>query len=152
MDRKQPSTTTHTSGLSPRPRLSLGVVLHDSHRLTRFIGEGGMGAVFEATHVRLPGKRFAIKVLKAMAGGSQRAFERFRREAEITTRFGHPNITDVLDFYVTDNGYPCMVMELLEGEDHLLSGSDRGAALRGGDDSRAGSAATPMRSGVSSRW
>ncbi len=100
-----------------RPRLPVGVVLHDTHRLVRFIGEGGMGAVYEAVHVRLSKRRFAIKILKAMQTGSTTPYARFKREAEIATSLGHPNIVDVLDFYETEDGRPCMVMELLQGED-----------------------------------
>jgi eukaryotic-like serine/threonine-protein kinase len=94
----------------------IGRVLHDSHRITRLIGQGGMGAVFEAEHIRLPDRRFAIKVLHGDKIGSQPHYVRFQREAEVTTRLGHPNIVDVHDFYETDDG-PCIVMELLEGED-----------------------------------
>lgn len=94
----------------------IGKVLHDTHRITRLIGYGGMGEVYEAVHVRLSKKRVAIKVLRDRMIGAQGIYARFRREAEIATDLGHPNIVEVQDFYDTDDGRPCIVMELLEGE------------------------------------
>lgn len=93
-----------------------GKVLHDTHRITRLIGQGGMGEVYEAVHARLGNKRFAIKVLRDKMQGAQGIYTRFRREAEIATQLGHPNIVEVLDFYDAEDGRPCIVMELLEGE------------------------------------
>ena len=95
----------------------VGAVLHDTHEVVRLIGQGGMGAVYEAVHKRLRNQRFAIKVLHAKMMENKKIFARFQREAEIATAVGHPSIVYVLDFYETDDGRPCMVMEFLEGED-----------------------------------
>jgi serine/threonine protein kinase len=89
-----------------------GTILNDTYRVERPLGRGGMGTVWEASHLRLP-KRVAVKVLHAVPGPDQVA--RFRQEAEIASRLGHPNIVDVLDFHTAD-GMPYMVMELLQGE------------------------------------
>ena len=88
-----------------------GTVLNNTYRIERRLGEGGMGVVWEASHLRVP-KRVAIKVL-LVADADQLA--RFRQEAEVASRLGHPNIVDVLDFD-TALGTPYMVMELLQGE------------------------------------
>ena len=95
----------------------IGQILHDTHKVIRRMGCGGMGAVYEAHHVRLKNQRFAIKVLHTRMLHEEKVFARFRREAELATSIGHPNIVFVLDFYETDDGRPCMVMEYLEGED-----------------------------------
>ena len=95
----------------------IGRVLHDTHKIVRLIGQGGMGSVYEAVHSRLRQKRFAVKVLHAKMASNDVIYARFKREAEIATSLGHPHIIDVLDFYETDGGRPCMVMEYLEGED-----------------------------------
>ena len=95
----------------------IGTVLHDSHKVVRLIGQGGMGSVYEAVHSRLRQKRFAVKVLQAKMASNDVIYARFQREAEIATSLGHPHIIDVSDFYETDDGRPCMVMEYLEGED-----------------------------------
>jgi serine/threonine-protein kinase len=75
-----------------------------------------MGEVYVAAHTRLH-KRFAVKLLAARHATSEEAFARFQREAEITSRLGHPHIVEIVDFDVTEDGQPFMVMELLEGED-----------------------------------
>ncbi len=106
----------------PSPRASLmsstlaaGSIVADTYRITSQLGVGGMGAVFAAEHLRLPGKRVAIKILReALATGELLA--RFRREAEIASRIGHPNIVEVLDFNTLASGEPYLVMELLAGE------------------------------------
>jgi serine/threonine-protein kinase len=99
----------------------IGQVLQETYRIERKIGEGGMGAVYEASHTRVR-RRFAIKVLSPEVASNEEAFARFRREAEITSELGHPHIIEVIDFNVTASGSPYMVMELLQGEslgDHI---------------------------------
>ena len=73
----------------------IDTVLHDTHRIVRRIGMGGMGAVYEAAHVRLKKKRFAVKVLHAFMVDNHNIHARFKREAEIATELGHPNIVEV---------------------------------------------------------
>lgn len=92
----------------------LGAVLHDTYRIERRIGRGGMGEVYLASHLRLP-RQFAIKVLFSVGGGDE--VKRFRREAEVASSLGHPHIVEVIDFNTTDEGAPYLVMEYLEGED-----------------------------------
>ena len=94
----------------------VGVVLQDSFRLTRLIGMGGMGAVYEGTQLRL-GKRVAVKLLARELSSNQEALARFRREAEVTSQLGHPHIVQVFDFGTAPTGEPYLVMEYLEGED-----------------------------------
>ena len=95
----------------------IGKVFHDTHEIVRLIGEGGMGAVYEARHRRLKKQRFAIKVLHAKMADDPKIMRRFQREAEIVAEIGHPNIVYITDFYETDEGQPYMVMEYLDGED-----------------------------------
>ena len=96
--------------------VTLGSVLGGTYEITRLIGKGGMGAVYEAKHLRLPGKKVAIKVLLAGIATDSEAYARFRREAEIASRLGHPNIVEVLDFNTLDDGTPYLVLEMLSGE------------------------------------
>ncbi len=94
----------------------LGTVLEGAYRITRLIGEGGMGAVYEAIQLRL-NKRVAVKLMARQLTANQDALARFRREAEITSRLGHPHLVNVVDFGASEAGEPYLVMEFLEGED-----------------------------------
>jgi serine/threonine-protein kinase len=95
--------------------LTVGTRIAETFELCRLIGKGGMGTVWEAQHLRLP-KKVAIKVLTTDAGADTIAFARFRREAEITSRLGHPNIVEIIDFNTLSGGSPYIVLELLSGE------------------------------------
>ena len=88
-----------------------------TYEIVRRIGAGGMGAVYEARHLRLQHRRVAIKVLLRDLAGDAEAFARFRREAEIGARLGHPHIINVTDWDQLPDGSPFMVMDFLHGED-----------------------------------
>ena len=81
----------------------------------RFIGEGGMGRVYEAHHATLPNKRYAVKVLLGDAGATPSMRKRFAREAESASRLVHPNVVGVTDFGATDGGLPYIVMDFVAG-------------------------------------
>ena len=96
--------------------LDVGAVVGETYRIQSLIGRGGMGAVWAAEHLRLPGKHVAVKVLLDAAAGGEEMLQRFRREAEIASRLGHPNIVEVLDFNTLPTGQPYIVLEYLQGE------------------------------------
>jgi serine/threonine-protein kinase len=100
---------------SDRGALDVGVVVADAYEITHLLGKGGMGAVWAARHLRLPGKRVAIKVLLGGMDDAQ-ALARFRREAEVASRIGHAGIVEVLDFNQLPDGTPYQVLEYLSGE------------------------------------
>ena len=66
-----------------------------SYRLVRKIGEGGMGAVYEAAHTRIKNKRAAVKVLHPQYKKHAEAIARFEREAEATASIEHEGIVDI---------------------------------------------------------
>ena len=77
-----------------------------------------MGTVFEAEH-RLLGRAVAVKVLHPNLAESRDAVRRFHRQARAAGCIGHPNVCEVHDLDVMDDGTPYMVMEKLVG--HTLS-------------------------------
>lgn len=96
------------AALAPGTRLG-------KYEIVRLLGAGGMGAVYEATHLEI-GKRVAIKVLSPSVAAVRGARARFLREAQLTSRVRHPHIVDVTDMG-TEGPHTFLVMELLRGED-----------------------------------
>ena len=90
-------------------------MIGEKYRLGRLIGEGGMGAVYEAEHTGL-GIKVAVKLLNEVFASDHKALSRFDREAKATAAIRHPNIVEVTDTGKDNEGVPFIVMELLEGE------------------------------------
>jgi tetratricopeptide (TPR) repeat protein len=87
------------------------------YRVIRLLGEGGMGAVYEAEQDQ-PRRRVALKVIKA-AWASQDLLRRFEREFEILGRLHHPGIAQIYEAGTADTGVgsqPYFAMELIEGK------------------------------------
>jgi eukaryotic-like serine/threonine-protein kinase len=95
------------------PHTTLGVEL-EGWRLTRLIGRGGMGEVYEA--VRAQGdfnQRVAIKLLQPESGAQ---LQRFESERQILATLEHPGIARLYDGGITRDGRPFMVMEFVAGK------------------------------------
>ncbi|MDY0001660.1 MAG: bifunctional serine/threonine-protein kinase/formylglycine-generating enzyme family protein [Polyangia bacterium] len=92
----------------------IGAKFGESYQIVRIVGEGGMGKVYEARHVRLS-KRYAIKILHPQFNSNPETIARFRREAEAATSIGQENILDVIDFNETPQGVYYIVTEFLDG-------------------------------------
>ncbi|HTU45610.1 MAG TPA: serine/threonine-protein kinase [Bryobacteraceae bacterium] len=84
-----------------------------AYRLIRFIGEGGMGAVYLAER-RDAGNQVAIKFL-LHAGLSPARRERFAREIKLLGKLKHPAIARLYDAGTLEDGTPWFVMEYVEG-------------------------------------
>ena len=91
-----------------------GKVLGGVWELYEMIGEGGMGSVYKAKHLRNR-KEVAIKVLNRNASLENEAQRRFTREARIAQRFQHPNIVRVFEYGHEERLGHYLVMELLKG-------------------------------------
>jgi serine/threonine protein kinase len=94
--------------------LAAGTLL-GKYQVVRLIGEGGMGAVYEAVHLAI-GKKVAIKIMSADLAADLDARARFLREAQLTSRVRHPHAVDVTDVG-SEGGHTFLVMEFLDGED-----------------------------------
>jgi eukaryotic-like serine/threonine-protein kinase len=85
------------------------------YKIRRALGRGGLGAVYEATHL-ISQRAEAIKVMLPEQTGTPEMKERFRREIQLLASLNHPNIAGLHNaFYFEDQ--LIMVMELVEGED-----------------------------------
>ena len=79
------------------------------------MGEGGMGEVYKARHLLLDEIR-VIKTIRAQHRDDEDLQARFFREARVATQLRHPNIAQIHDFSVGDDGTACIVMEYVDGQ------------------------------------
>jgi len=95
----------------------VGDVLDRRFEISKLLGEGGMGHVFEAYDRRLD-RKVALKLLAVRYLGRREREERIFREAELMRRVGrHPHLVQALDDGRLENhGWPYLVMTLIEGE------------------------------------
>src|SRR5262249_23650677 len=93
-----------------------GETIADKYVILRLLGEGGMGLVYEAGHLRLR-QTVALKTLHFDALDDPLRVARFEREARSAAQLRSRHAVRVLDVDVTDDGVPYMVLEKLEGQD-----------------------------------
>ena len=86
-----------------------------NYRVLRKLGEGGMGAVFEAQHVEI-GRKAAIKVLHPQFAQNAQVAMRFLNEAKAANLIEHPGVVEVFEFSRLPDGTTYIVMEYLKGE------------------------------------
>ena len=95
----------------------VGQVLDEKYRLERLLGQGGMGAVYLATHLGTD-RYVALKLIAPQFMQNQEFVERFKREARAAGRLRHPNVVDVTDFGFSGSEadrVAYLVMEYLDG-------------------------------------
>ena len=92
-----------------------GTVIRGKFRILRKVGQGGMGAVYEALHLRFNERR-ALKVMSPDVASDPEFLKRFEREAILTRRLQHPNAVRVDDIEEAEDGRPYIVMEFVEGQ------------------------------------
>ncbi len=92
----------------------VGITLDERYRLDAVLGEGGMGAVFRATHLAMD-RKVAVKLLKPHLSNNEASLERFKREARSTMKVESPHAVKVLDYGVTPQRDYYMVLEYLDG-------------------------------------
>lgn len=91
-----------------------GTLVRGKYRILAKIGQGGMGSVYKAMHVRFKEVR-ALKVMGPELAGDPNFFRRFEQEAIITRKLQHPNAVRVEDIDETEDGRPFIVMEYIDG-------------------------------------
>jgi serine/threonine-protein kinase len=93
----------------------VGQIVADRYHVVKKLGEGGMGQVYLAEHVKM-GRRSAIKVMNPAMVHDPDAVARFNREASNASRISHPNVCAIYDFGETPEGLIFLAMEFIEGE------------------------------------
>ncbi len=99
--------------------LESGVILRERYKLTNIVGQGGMGSVYRAEDLRLPGRLCAIKEVQPDPNANdtyrQQAQSQFLQEASILAQLDHPSLPKVSDFF-TENGRDYLVMDFVTGQ------------------------------------
>ncbi len=106
---KRPAASSPDAG---PPTLADGAVLQNRYRVVRHLGQGGMGAVYEAIDERL-GRTVALKMTLARSAHLRRAFE---REARILANLSHPALPRVIDHF-GEGDELFLVMDYVPGSD-----------------------------------
>jgi serine/threonine-protein kinase len=90
-------------------------VIRGKYRVIGKVGQGGMGAVFKASHVLFDELR-ALKVMNRDLMSDELLVKRFKQEAVMARKLDHPNAVRVDDIDEAEDGRPFMVMEYIEGQ------------------------------------
>ncbi len=126
VDREQLGILARLDAHVSVPRLPIGgELLGGKYRIVRQLGQGGMGAVFEAQHAKL-GHRVAIKMLHPRLLEQPEVLSRFEREARAASSIRGRHVGSVIDVDVTPKGAPYIVMEYFEGNDLAMEIGLRG--------------------------
>ena len=101
----------------PRKRRAdlVGQIVAERYHIQKKLGEGGMGQVYLAEHVKM-GRRCAIKIMAQSMMNDADAISRFNREAANASRISHPHVCAVYDFGETREGLIYLAMEYIEGK------------------------------------
>jgi len=105
--------TPKASRIEPQAMMS-GEIIDSRFKITRMIGRGGMGEIYEAEDIKLR-RRVALKFLPEDLSRDSFALERFHREARAASSLDHPNICTVYEVG-EHNSRPFIAMQYLEGE------------------------------------
>lgn len=94
-------------------KLPPGTILGGRYKISRLLGQGGMGQVYLAEDGRLPGKLWAVKELRTNTADQ----EMFRKEARFLAECSHPGLAAITDYIPPlQDGTSYLVMEYIQGE------------------------------------
>ncbi len=92
-----------------------GEILNHRYRAERALSRGGFSTVYEASDLRMPGRRVAVKVLSRIEKDGWLR-DRFAHEVSALRSVDHPCVVRILDSWISPLGEPCLAMPLLQGE------------------------------------
>ncbi len=104
--------TEHAHGGDPM----IGEILGRTYKIARVLGQGGMARLYEAEHLRIDA-RYAVKVIHDDLAREPDMLARFEREARAAGRIHSDHVVTLVDVLRTSDNRPCLVTELLDGED-----------------------------------
>jgi len=96
------------------PETWVGRVIDERYRIVELLGEGGMGAVFVAEHLKLR-KLVALKTIRGEFSGDAHLEARFAREALATAQIDHPHVVSAIDYGHLPDGGAYLVIQLVRG-------------------------------------
>jgi tetratricopeptide (TPR) repeat protein len=106
------------------PKLAVGSTIPDTRlRIVRWLGQGGMGVVFEVEHLDIE-RRYAAKLLNVVKSPART--RRFREEARTISQIGSPYIVEIFDFKELADGRLMYLMELVPGSSLYALQRDEG--------------------------
>jgi Protein kinase domain len=94
--------------------IASGTTIGDHFLITRKLGAGGMGEVYLADNINLPGKRYAIKVLRGELTQIERYAQQLEGEAQRQGRLDHENIVQLYDYFRWQERY-CLIFPFVDG-------------------------------------
>jgi serine/threonine-protein kinase len=92
----------------------IGRIVGDRYRVESRLGEGAMGMVYRASHVRFE-RAFALKILHSHLTADPKMAQRFEREALLAARVRHTNVIGIVDVGETPDGRRYIAMDLAAG-------------------------------------
>lgn len=102
------------------PSLVENSILRERYHITNLVGQGGMGSIYRAEDLRLPGRLCAIKEVRPDTNAAievqEQAQAQFLQEASILAQLDHPNLPKVSDFF-NQNDLDYLVMDFVPGQD-----------------------------------
>ncbi len=94
--------------------LPVNTLLHGRYTIVRWVGGGGMGAVYEALDNRIAGRRVAVKELNTALVTDPQVSAMFQQGAQMLTQLNHPNLPKVSDYFV-EGSKQYLVMDFIIG-------------------------------------
>jgi serine/threonine protein kinase/tetratricopeptide (TPR) repeat protein len=110
-----PITHVSDSDLNKQTLLMPGAILAGRYRILKILGQGGMGAVYQARDQELD-RIIALKVIRPELAGNPSILQRFKQELILARHVTHKNVVRIYDLGESD-GTRFITMEFVEGDD-----------------------------------
>ncbi|MCB0345210.1 MAG: serine/threonine protein kinase, partial [Bdellovibrionales bacterium] len=115
----------------PESCFAAGTIVDNRLKIVKRIAAGSMGTVYECEHLRLPGRKVALKVLRGELAKDTVSLQRFQNEIAVSYDVTHPNVVRAYDF-IQDGDIVGYSMEFVDGPDlsSLIEGHNSIPILR----------------------